>query len=189
MDSSWNSTTEGRDLKEESNPVGYGSIYDEFYGIAPFLLGHALETTTKLLNMVLSKMVPQMPYEIWHGKPASYKYLGVWGNPAYVKRLVKDKLDSMSNLCKFVGYPEETAGYYFYDLFDQKVFVSMNAVFLKKDFPVDSQCDEVLLEETSETPHQNEGTSFKMIVPTDGALVVVGRQGNRDRLIGMDSWD
>ncbi|KAL0455909.1 UNVERIFIED_CONTAM: Retrovirus-related Pol polyprotein from transposon TNT 1-94 [Sesamum latifolium] len=40
-----------------------------------------------------------MPYEIWHGKPASYKYLRVWGSPAYVKRLVGDKLDSRSSLC------------------------------------------------------------------------------------------
>ncbi|KAL2230616.1 UNVERIFIED_CONTAM: Retrovirus-related Pol polyprotein from transposon RE2 [Sesamum indicum] len=51
-------------------------------------------TTAKLLNMALSKTVPQTPYEIWHGKPVTYKYLGVWGSPAYVKRLVGDKLNS-----------------------------------------------------------------------------------------------
>ncbi|KAL0455965.1 UNVERIFIED_CONTAM: hypothetical protein Slati_0935700 [Sesamum latifolium] len=61
---------------------------------------YALETTTKLLNMVPSKIVPQTPYEIWHGKPASYKYLRVWGSPAYIKRLVGDKLDSRSSLCR-----------------------------------------------------------------------------------------
>ncbi|KAL0396340.1 UNVERIFIED_CONTAM: hypothetical protein Scaly_0082400 [Sesamum calycinum] len=62
--------------------------------------GYALETTSKLLNMVPSKMVPQMPYEVWHDKPASYKYLRVWGSPAYVKRLVGDKLDSRSIFLK-----------------------------------------------------------------------------------------
>ncbi|KAL0442174.1 UNVERIFIED_CONTAM: hypothetical protein Sradi_0156300 [Sesamum radiatum] len=41
--------------------------------------------------MAPSKTVPQMPYEIWHGKPVSYKYLREWGSPAYVKRLVGDK--------------------------------------------------------------------------------------------------
>ncbi|KAK4383504.1 hypothetical protein Sango_2768100 [Sesamum angolense] len=41
--------------------------------------GCALETTTKLLNMAPSKMVPQTPYEIRHAKLASYKYLRVWG--------------------------------------------------------------------------------------------------------------
>ncbi|KAL0394340.1 UNVERIFIED_CONTAM: hypothetical protein Slati_4400200 [Sesamum latifolium] len=48
------------------------------------------------------------------------KYLRVWGSPAYVKRLVEDKLDSRSSFCKFVGYLKKTAGYYFYDPFEQK---------------------------------------------------------------------
>ncbi|KAL0373286.1 UNVERIFIED_CONTAM: hypothetical protein Sradi_3244300 [Sesamum radiatum] len=64
----------------------------------------------KLLNMAPSKTVAQTPYQIWHDKPASYKYLRVWGSPAYVKRLVEDKLDSRSSLCRFVGYPKKTAG-------------------------------------------------------------------------------
>ncbi|KAL0405834.1 UNVERIFIED_CONTAM: Retrovirus-related Pol polyprotein from transposon TNT 1-94 [Sesamum latifolium] len=59
--------------------------------------------------MVPSKTVAQTPYQIWHGKPTSYKYLRVWGSPAYVKRLVGDKLDSRSSLCRFVGYPKKTA--------------------------------------------------------------------------------
>ncbi|KAL0455625.1 UNVERIFIED_CONTAM: hypothetical protein Slati_0901700 [Sesamum latifolium] len=67
----------------------------------------------KLLNIAPSKTVPQMSYEIWHGKPASCKYLRGWGNPTCVKRLVEDKLDSRSSLCRFIGYPKETAGYYF----------------------------------------------------------------------------
>ncbi|KAL0420456.1 UNVERIFIED_CONTAM: hypothetical protein Slati_3068500 [Sesamum latifolium] len=58
--------------------------------------GYVLETAAKLLNIAPSKMVPQMPYETWHGKPTSYKYLRVWGSPAYVKRPVGDKLDSRS---------------------------------------------------------------------------------------------
>ncbi|KAL0301923.1 UNVERIFIED_CONTAM: Retrovirus-related Pol polyprotein from transposon RE1 [Sesamum radiatum] len=72
--------------------------------------GYALETTTRLLNIAPSKTVAQTPYQIWHNKPASYKYLKVWDSPAYVKRLVGDKLHSRSSLCKFIGYPKETAG-------------------------------------------------------------------------------
>ncbi|KAL0405753.1 UNVERIFIED_CONTAM: Retrovirus-related Pol polyprotein from transposon TNT 1-94, partial [Sesamum latifolium] len=71
---------------------------------------YALETAAKLLNMAPSKTVAQTPYQICHGKPAFYKYLRVWGSPAYVKRLVGDKLDLRSSLCRFVGYPKETAG-------------------------------------------------------------------------------
>ncbi|KAL0413294.1 UNVERIFIED_CONTAM: Retrovirus-related Pol polyprotein from transposon TNT 1-94 [Sesamum radiatum] len=86
-------------FKEELNPVGHGSVHDEFYEIAPVLLGHALETAAKLLNIAPSKTVPQPPYEIWHGKPASNKYLRVWGSPTYIKRLVGGKLDSRCSLC------------------------------------------------------------------------------------------
>ncbi|KAL0416706.1 UNVERIFIED_CONTAM: hypothetical protein Slati_3502500 [Sesamum latifolium] len=105
-----------------------------FTKLPPSFWGYALETAPKLLNMSLSKMVPQTPYEIWHGKPASYKYLRVWGSPAYVKRLVGDKLDLRSSLC--------------------------------------SRWDDVLLEESSKAPQQNDATSFEPSVPTDGVPVL-----------------
>ncbi|KAL0449085.1 UNVERIFIED_CONTAM: Retrovirus-related Pol polyprotein from transposon RE1 [Sesamum latifolium] len=117
-------------------------------------------------------MVPQTPYEIWHGKPASYKYLRVWGSPAYVKRLVGDKLNSRSSLCRFIEYLKETAGYYFYDPAEQKIFVSRNAVFLKKDFPSDSRRDEVLLEESSEEHQHDITSSFEPPVLTDSVPVL-----------------
>ncbi|KAL0416541.1 UNVERIFIED_CONTAM: Retrovirus-related Pol polyprotein from transposon TNT 1-94 [Sesamum latifolium] len=124
--------------------------------------GYALETAAKLLNMAPSKTVAQTSYQIWHGKPASYKYLRVWGSPAYVKRLVGDKLDPRSSLCRFVGYPKETAGYYFYDPSEQKVFVSQNAVFLGKGFSADTRREELLLKESNqpEYPSNLRGMDF-----------------------------
>ncbi|KAL0295207.1 UNVERIFIED_CONTAM: hypothetical protein Sradi_6847100 [Sesamum radiatum] len=68
--------------------------------------GYALETAAKLLNMAPSKTVAQTPYQIWHIKPTSYKYLRVWGSPAYVKRLVEDKLDSRSIFLE-KGFPAD----------------------------------------------------------------------------------
>ncbi|KAL0430682.1 UNVERIFIED_CONTAM: hypothetical protein Sradi_0694200 [Sesamum radiatum] len=70
-----------------------------FTELHPSFWGYALETAVKLLNIAPSKMVPQTLYAIRHDKPASYNYLRVWGSPAYVKRLVGDKLDSRSSLC------------------------------------------------------------------------------------------
>ncbi|KAL0434206.1 UNVERIFIED_CONTAM: hypothetical protein Slati_2754900 [Sesamum latifolium] len=132
----------------------------------------------KLLNIAPSKSVPQTPYEIWHGKPASYKYLRVWGSPAYVKRLVGDKLDSRSSLCRFIGYPKETAGYYYYNSIEQKVFVSKNAVFLEKGFPSDNRRDEALIEESSGEPPHDNTASFEPTVHTDG--VPVFRRSTRE---------
>ncbi|KAK4382398.1 Retrovirus-related Pol polyprotein from transposon TNT 1-94 [Sesamum angolense] len=40
--------------------------------------------------------------------------------------------DAILDMARFVGYPKETVGYYFYDPSEQKVFVLRNAVFLKK---------------------------------------------------------
>ncbi|KAL0349766.1 UNVERIFIED_CONTAM: hypothetical protein Sradi_4125800 [Sesamum radiatum] len=57
--------------------------------------------------MAPSKTVPQTPYKIWHGKPASYKYLRVWGSSAYVKSLMGHKLDSRFCLCRFIGYSKK----------------------------------------------------------------------------------
>ncbi|KAL2248217.1 UNVERIFIED_CONTAM: Transposon Ty2-B Gag-Pol polyprotein [Sesamum indicum] len=42
-------------------------------------------------------------------------------------------------------------------------------VYSLQGFPADSRRDEVLLEETSDTPQQNKVTSFEPIVPTNGA--------------------
>ena len=73
------------------------------------------------------------PYEIWKGKKSDFKVVKIWGCPAHVKRCNPDKLESRTEWCKFVGYPKETCGYYFYHLEDQKVFVAKRVVFLEKE--------------------------------------------------------
>ncbi|KAL0345639.1 UNVERIFIED_CONTAM: hypothetical protein Sradi_4395200 [Sesamum radiatum] len=139
--------------------------------------GYALETAARLLNIATSKSVAHTPYQIWHDKPASYNYLRVWGSPTYVKRLVGDKLDSRSNLCRFIGSSKQTAGYYFYNPSEQKAFISRNAVFLERGFPADAQRDELLLEESSEAPQSNVGTSSAPIASTDNVPIL--RRSNR----------
>ncbi|KAK4397600.1 hypothetical protein Sango_1596600 [Sesamum angolense] len=82
--------------------------------------------------------------------------------------------------------------YYIYDPFEQKIFILRNAVFLKNGFPVDNQWDEVVLEESSETPQQNDVTSFGPSIPTYGVPVL--RRSTREsqppetyRFIGLTS--
>ncbi|KAL0378542.1 UNVERIFIED_CONTAM: Retrovirus-related Pol polyprotein from transposon TNT 1-94 [Sesamum radiatum] len=134
--------------------------------------GYALETAATLLNIAPSKSMAQTPYQIWHDKPASYKYLRVWGSPANIKRLVGDKIDSRSSLCRFIDYPKETAGYYFYNPSKQNVFASRNSVFLERGFLADIRRDELLLEESSEAPQSKAGTSSAPIASTNNVPIL-----------------
>ncbi|GKB16227.1 hypothetical protein Tco_0850150 [Tanacetum coccineum] len=66
-------------------------------------LDYALETATCILNMVPTKKVERIPYEVWHG----------------------------SIKCIFVRYPKETMGYSFYYLPENKALIGRNAEFLE----------------------------------------------------------
>ena len=79
-----------------------------------YLWGYTLLTAVYLQNRVPSKSVSVTPYEIWVGRQASLNHIRIWGCPAMVKKLEGDKLDTRSSKCRFVGYPSETIGYYFY---------------------------------------------------------------------------
>ncbi|KAL0463018.1 UNVERIFIED_CONTAM: Retrovirus-related Pol polyprotein from transposon RE2 [Sesamum latifolium] len=114
------------------------------------------------------------------------------GSPAYVKRLVGDKLDSRSSLCRFIEYPKEIAGYYFYDPAEQKNFVSRNTVLLEKGFSSDNRRDEVLIEESIKEPHHDSTTSFEPTVHTNGVPVLrrstrESRVLERYRFVGLTS--
>ncbi|KAI3472572.1 hypothetical protein Pfo_029356 [Paulownia fortunei] len=70
-----------------------------------------------------------------------------------------------SSLCKFVGYPKESIGYYFYDATEQRVFVSRNATFLEEEFLSDGSDNVVELEEVQEP--QNTPTDAVNGTPAD----------------------
>ncbi|GKG10889.1 retrotransposon protein, putative, ty1-copia subclass, partial [Tanacetum coccineum] len=98
--------------------------------------GYALESAARILNMVPTKKVERMPYEIWHGKAPKLSYLRVRGCEALMKQDAPDKLDSRSIKCIFVGYLKKMMGYYFYYPHENKIFVSQNAEFFKSNLLV-----------------------------------------------------
>ncbi|GJW80852.1 retrotransposon protein, putative, ty1-copia subclass [Tanacetum coccineum] len=53
---------------------------------------YALESATRILNMVPTKKVDKSLYELWYGKVPNLSYLKVWGCEALVKRDTPDKL-------------------------------------------------------------------------------------------------
>ena len=105
-----------------------------FTDLPLFLWGDALQTSIYILNRVPSKSVPTIPYESCHGKKPTLAHFKIWGCPAYVKRLMVDKLESRFVKARFIGYPKETLGYYFYLPEDHNVIVSRHATFLEKQF-------------------------------------------------------
>ncbi|GJT12586.1 retrotransposon protein, putative, ty1-copia subclass [Tanacetum coccineum] len=93
---------------------------------------YALESATRILNMVPTKKVDKTPYELWYGKVPNLSYLKVWGCEALVKRDTPDKLEQRSVKCIFIGYPKETMGYYFYFPPENKIVVARYAEFFEK---------------------------------------------------------
>jgi hypothetical protein len=97
----------------------------------PSFWDYDLETAAFTLNIVPTKSVEKIPYEIWTGKRPGLSFLRVWGCEAYVKCLMSDKLTPKSGKCFFMGYPRKTKGY-FYNQAEGKMFVACNGVFLEK---------------------------------------------------------
>ncbi|GJV16884.1 retrotransposon protein, putative, ty1-copia subclass [Tanacetum coccineum] len=94
---------------------------------------YALESATRILNMVPTKKVDKTPYELWYGKVPNMSYLKVWGCEALVKRDTLDKLQQRSVKCIFIGYLKETMGYYFYFPPENKIIVMRYVMFFEKN--------------------------------------------------------
>nr|GEU74306.1 hypothetical protein [Tanacetum cinerariifolium] len=59
---------------------------------------YALETNARILNMVPTKKVEKIPYEVWHGKAPKLSYLKVWGCEALVNLIDQEASGSLENL-------------------------------------------------------------------------------------------
>ncbi|GJY56153.1 hypothetical protein Tco_0455268 [Tanacetum coccineum] len=94
---------------------------------------YALESATRILNMVPTKKVDKTYNETVVWKVLNLSYLKVWGCEALVKRDTPDKLEQRSVKCIFIGYPKETMGYYFYFPPENKIVVARYAEFLLED--------------------------------------------------------
>ncbi|KAK7255190.1 hypothetical protein RIF29_28594 [Crotalaria pallida] len=73
--------------------------------------------------------------EMWTGKPPSYSSLHVFGCPVYVmyNSQERDKLDSKSRKCLFLGYADGVKGYRLWDPTPRKVVISKDVTFAEND--------------------------------------------------------
>ncbi|KZV17127.1 hypothetical protein F511_22245 [Dorcoceras hygrometricum] len=124
----------------------------------------------------------------------------IWGCPAYVKQTVGDKLDTRPILCYFIGYPNNSIGYYFYYRSETKVFVSRNATFVEREFLLDRKGKIVELEKVrdpievpSESPAPPEPVP-EMVAPRTSERVhraperygFLLEDGQGDQVVGSD---
>ena len=70
------------------------------------------------------------------------------GCPSHVEKYEIDKLESTTELCRFVGYPKDTFRYYFYCPKEKSIFIVKRAIFLEDEYLLrrDSGSDVVLEE-------------------------------------------
>lgn len=78
---------------------------------------HALKIAMYLLNRFPSKAVLKTPFELWIGMKPSLRHLHVQGCPAEVRiyNPHERKLDSQTINGYFIGYPEKSKWYRFYN--------------------------------------------------------------------------
>ncbi|KAJ0436933.1 putative RNA-directed DNA polymerase [Helianthus annuus] len=92
----------------------------------------AVNTAAYLINR--SPSVPlgfKLPEEMWQGNEVSLEHLRVFGCSAYdlLEDGDRDKLDSKSKKCTFIGYGSEKMGYRLWDNEGRKVIRSKNVIF------------------------------------------------------------
>ena len=70
-----------------------------------FIRIDALKTTSYILNCVLTKVVPKIPFELWKDWKPSVQHMRVWGCPFEVRiyNLYEKKLDSRTLSDFFIG--------------------------------------------------------------------------------------
>ena len=83
-----------------------------------------------------------------------------------------------------MGYPKESFGYYFYNLNEQKVFVSRHAIFLEREFILEmASGSQIELDEVREPQSRKEKEVEQELLPHDDT-VKEKKIGNFGRFFG-----
>nr|GEU95392.1 retrotransposon protein, putative, Ty1-copia subclass [Tanacetum cinerariifolium] len=93
--------------EEKQDPTRYGLIHDESNNFSKVLLDYALETVARILNMVLTKKVEKIQYEVWHEQAPKLTYLKFWHREAFVKRDTLTKPDKLEPRSTRTGCPTD----------------------------------------------------------------------------------
>lgn len=141
----------------------------------------AVSTAVYLINRGPSiPLDNELPEEVWSGKEVKFSHLKTFGCLAYVliEPNARNKLESKSRKCYFIGYGDEAFGYRFWDDKERKIIRSRNVIFNEKvmfkdkinpsEVETHQESDFVQLDDLSEVmiPERNEsGSSTSILNP------------------------
>ena len=100
--------------------------------------GECVLTAACLINLTPSKFLKgKTPYEILFKCKPSYNEMKVFGVLCFAQNnpRTKDKFESRSRKCVFIGYPFGKKGWKVYDLETREIFISRDVVFDEGVFP------------------------------------------------------
>lgn len=95
-------------------------------------------TSAHLINLTPTPVLHgKSLYECLYGVPPVYDSIRVFGCLCYTtnRPRIKDKFDSKSRRCIFVGYPIGKKGWRLYDLETREFFISRDVQFFEAIFP------------------------------------------------------
>jgi hypothetical protein len=133
-------------------------------GLPQNMWGEAILSANYILNKVPRKKVDKTPYELWHGRQPSYKYLRMWGCLAkvMVPPPKQVKIGPKTVDCIFIGYAENSSAYRFLvhesaisDIHKNTIMESRNATFFEDIFPCRSRGESSKNKRTLETISDN----------------------------------
>ena len=81
-----------------------------YLDLPKLIWGYTLETTTYILNLILTKSIQNTFIKLWTDHKVSIQHNRIWRCPAYVFKGKTKKLDTKSELCYFIKYPKGTKG-------------------------------------------------------------------------------
>ena len=92
----------------------------------------AVNTAAYILNRVASRTLHGLtPYEKWTGSKPNVSHLCVFGNLAYshIPKEIRQKLDSKTRECMFVGYANNSKAYRLWCPAQQRIIISRDVIF------------------------------------------------------------
>ena len=110
-------------------------------GVPKNLWGETVLTANYVLNRIPHKKTLLTPFELWKKYKTNLDYFKVWGCLAYVRLPdpKRPKLGKRASTCVFLGYTLNSPTYRFFDIDNNTLIESKEAIFHENKFPFKSK--------------------------------------------------